>query len=210
MSNAQFLDLAGQRFGKLLVLIKTEKPTHAKSNSAHFLCKCDCGKEKIIRSDSLRTGKSKSCGCGIVEAQKRDPHYTTHKMSKSRAYKSWGGMIQRCENPNNGQHRNYGARGITVCERWHKFENFLADMGEPPPKHSIDRIANNGNYEPGNCKWATQKEQNNHYRRNIFIEYNGQNKTLLSWTEELHLPYKATWQRLRRGWSVESAFTSCR
>jgi hypothetical protein len=131
---------------------------------------------------------------------------TTHKMSYSRVYVIWQLMIQRCENPKNDHYQNYGGRSIAVCERWHKFENFLADMGNCPKGMSIERIDNNGNYELRNCKWATRKEQNNNSRRNHFIEFNGQKKTIQQWAEYFGIHHTTLRARIRLKWPIEKLF----
>jgi hypothetical protein len=125
------------------------------ARSSQWVCRCACGTERLVRADRLRAGKSKSCGCQRVSMR----GLTAEGVC-------WRGMKQRCRNPNNPAYPSYGGRGITVCERWNSFENFYADMGpRPSPQHSIDRWPNNdGNYEPGNCRWATKSEQNENRR----------------------------------------------
>lgn len=132
-----------------------------------------------------------------------------HSINKrhTKTYSAWHSMRDRCELPNNPQYCNYGGRGIRVCERWRKFENFLADMGESPSlKHSIDRFPdNNGNYEPGNCRWATKKEQANNKRTNVFVTFNGETKTVSQWAEGLGWKTNTLIYRLKRGWTIERA-----
>lgn len=134
-----------------------------------WLLKCDCGTERVCRADTIRSGKSVSCGCSQIDSA------TTHGMHGTSTYKSWRAMIDRCENPNATCYWRYGGKGIKVCERWHSFENFLADMNvKPSPKHSIDRFPNQGGgYEPGNCRWATSKEQARNKKSNVLVELNG-------------------------------------
>jgi hypothetical protein len=115
-------------------------------------------------------------------------------------------MLQRCFNPNIEKYKNYGGRGITVCERWLDFENFLSDMGEPPKGYSLDRIDNFGNYEPDNCKWSTQEQQQNNKRNNIIIEYNGEVHTLAEWSTKLNVRYGSLWNRYKRKWSTKEMF----
>lgn len=156
-SQAMFLDLVGQRFGRLEVLRRsTSKP-----NKPHWECRCDCGQVVTVRGDCLRDGNTQSCGCLSIE-RTREAH-TTHGHSpfggRSPEYYSWSNMLNRVNDRKGRNFIYYGARGITVCDRWRSFENFLTDMGPRPAGKSLDRIDNNGNYEPGNCRWVTQSEQ---------------------------------------------------
>lgn len=149
----------GQRFGRLTVI---EQTSIRKRGQFLWRCTCDCGTERLIERSSLGNGNSTSCGCirreKIVARCSR--HGNAVRGSHSRAWHSWRGMIERCTSPDHIAYSRYGGRGITVCERWRDFANFIADMGERPSNRSIDRINNDGNYEPGNCRWATQSEQN--------------------------------------------------
>jgi|SRR6266853_3879354 len=149
-------DITGQRFGMLLVL----KRTTVLGERIKYLCKCDCGNEKIIYGENIRQGKSASCGCQIG-----GNHYI-HGFTGTPEFDAWRNMVSRCTNPNSSNYKNYGGRGIKVCDRWlESFDNFLHDMGKRPnPKLSIDRIDNEKGYEPNNCKWATKKEQFEHRR----------------------------------------------
>lgn len=144
------IDLTGQRFGRLVVV---EEAGRDKQSKVMWQCKCDCDGTATVVSSNLKSGNTKSCGCLIEEA------HTKHGMCGTPEYSSWEHMIQRCTNPSNNKYNDYGGRGITICERWKDFANFFEDMGARPADHEIDRINNDGNYEPGNCRWTTRTKQ---------------------------------------------------
>jgi len=148
------IDIIGKTFGRLKVL----SFSHRHATHRYYECACECGLTKMIRSSDLRYGKSKSCGCLSKDASRL--RNTTHGLSGTRAHISWHAMIDRCINIENVRFKDYGGRGIRVCESWlESFENFHKDMGDRPEGMSLDRINNNGNYEASNCKWSTPKEQ---------------------------------------------------
>lgn len=160
-------DLTGQRFGRLLVIGRSI--VHNKNTKEIvWECQCDCGNTRSVRSYVLRKAGQVSCGCIIKENLSRIDN-TKHGMYNTRTYHTWEGMKQRCLNPNATRFTEYGAKGITVCERWKSFENFFEDMGYRPEGKTLDRINPFGNYEPSNCRWATPYEQQHNQRRHRVV-----------------------------------------
>ena len=148
------LDVTGQRFNRLVVLGRSERKSAA---GALWVCRCDCGRETVSTSLKLRRGTTKSCGCFKFEIMLNLRH--GHSKMKSRTYRTWKEMRQRCMNPNSDKWQWYGGRGITICAEWDDFERFLSDMGERPEKMTLDRIDSDGDYCKDNCRWATAKQQ---------------------------------------------------
>ena len=202
----KFIDLTGKIFGRWRVISRADD-THYKH--PQWLCICDCGNKKIVKSQTLRDGQSKSCGClnRDVQRQKCIDRNTSHGLSKTRTYRIWSGMIQRCFNKNNHKYNIYGARNITVCKSWLKFANFYRDMGECPPHHTLDRINTNGIYKPSNCRWATQKTQQNNRLNNRKITFNGVTLCVTEWARQLGTSHKTITGRLDRGWSIRDALS---
>lgn len=154
------INLVGHKFYRMLVI----QQFPLKNKKYYLLCKCDCGQSRVIRRDHLMSGHTQSCGCLSLEISKS--MFVKHGLCKSVEYRTWCHMKDRCLNKNHSEWEHYGGRGIKVCDKWLKFENFYADMGQRPSGRSLDRINNDGNYEPKNCRWATNIEQANNTRRN--------------------------------------------
>ena len=164
--------------------------------------RCVCGKEKDVLIGHLKSGVSTSCGC---------MRSTTHGHAKSNrerspTYNTWLGMKERCLNPNHQSYPVYGGRGITLCDRWLKFENFLEDMGERPEGKTLDRKDNDKGYTKSNCRWATKEEQ--YDNQNGAIEHNGEKHSIKGWAEKLNIPYARLQARLHRGWEFERAIST--
>lgn len=194
------IDLTGQNFGRLTV---QHKAAALKDGVTRWLCVCACGTTKIVRSKDLRRGRTTSCGC--LQREETVARSTTHGMSGSAEYKIWAGMIKRCDDAVNA---NYGGRGITVCERWREFENFLADLGpRTSARHSLERLDNLLGYQPGNVTWALHKQQMRNTRRTRPVLYRGRQMAVSEAVEiagSIVTPQNAI-SRLNRGWTVESA-----
>lgn len=152
----------GGQFGRLTVVGMARR---LRSGAAVFRCRCECGTEKPIKASHVIEGRTRSCGCVVTEML--EGRNTKHSLSKHKDYELWCGIVKRCENAKSTSYPNYGGRGITICARWRQsFAHFLADMGpRPSSQHSIDRLDVNGNYEPGNCRWATRAQQAQNTRR---------------------------------------------
>jgi hypothetical protein len=161
----RIVDLSGQRFGRLVAI----RPDGRLGGGLLWLCLCDCGKTKTTRSSTLRLGGCRSCGCLLTETSRKNIRFAieatiVHGFAGTPTYGVWRGMIERCTKKSHKSFKDYGGRGIKVCKRWLSFPNFLADMGPKPPKLTLDRIKNDGDYKPSNCKWSTAREQNNNRR----------------------------------------------
>ena len=205
-------DLTDRRFGRWIVLGFSHIDEKRSSN---WVVRCDCGTEKPIQRGQLIRGISQSCGCRFEEMRKNGMRHT-HGLTKSPLYFCWYAMIVRCHKTTDPMFAYYGERGITVCDRWrfgedgkHGLQCFLDDMGErPSPEHTIDRFPNNGgNYEPGNCRWATHLQQINNRSNTSSITFDGKTMSLGDWGRHLGFHWRLLYSRLRAGWPVERAFT---
>lgn len=195
-------DLIGRKIGRLLVVELADAPDGKRA----WHCRCECGRVTRTRQHELLSGRAQSCGCGRRE--KLLSRNTKHGKSRSKTYGIWASMLSRCNVQTDKGFYKYGARGIRVCERWHDFINFRADMGECPTGLSIDRIDNDGNYEPGNCRWATPKEQARNTRRNVFLEFDGQKRCVSDWAQRIGVAESTLRVRVRMGWSADRVLTA--
>jgi len=174
-----------------------------KNNKKEFVCKT-CGKIFLDNESTNRSYCSVPCYTpDMINRIKSSSRNTKHGMARTKVYKRWAGMIDRCNNPNSPGYHNYGGRGIKVCERWHDFRNFYEDMGDCSNTLSLDRIDNDGDYCPENCRWTTQTEQCNNTRRNKHISYEGVSKTLAEWADKLNIKYPTMLNRYNRDWTTE-------
>ena len=204
----KFVDLTGKKYGKLLVIKRIGTGSHGQ---ALWECQCECGSKTTVRGDSLRNGHTQSCGCiqkEISGVRMVDLHLT-HGMTNTRLYRIWCGVKRRCNNPNDKPFHNYGGRGITVCKEWNdSFEAFCdwALNNGYQETLTIDRINNNGNYCPENCRWATCQEQNNNRRDNYIVSIDGATDTLVNMCRKYGANYNTVSTRIfRDGWNAVNA-----
>ena len=191
-------DLTGKKFGKLEVIGVHDTG----SRKTYYVCQCDCGNIKVVRADALISGATKSCGCIKKEQDKINLTANhKHKMSGTRIYETWQDMKRRCYNKQNARYDRYGGRGITVCDEWlNNFQSFYdwAISNGYSDDLTIDRIDNDGNYEPSNCRWSTAKEQCNNRGSNINITIGNATKSLMRWCEIFNVDYKKVYARYKR------------
>lgn len=194
MPMAKIIDMVGKRFGRLVV---TARGKNSQDGKPQYVCICDCGNTCLVRGKLLRTGRTQSCSCYRYEQLNKA--LTKHGYCFTKTYQSWVGMKDRCLNPQSKFYKNYGGRGITVCDRWMKFENFLSDMGHRPKRKSLERIDVNRGYEPSNCCWATMRQQANNKRNTVRITYNGVTQTISAWADQLGIPRTTINVRYHKG-----------
>jgi len=206
---ARIKDLTGQRFGRLVVLYDTGE---RKNRKVVWHCKCDCGSEVDVIGSDLTSGCTTSCGC--YNRERSAEANTTHGMSRREetrpVYQTWRDMLQRCENPNDKRYKDYGGRGITVCPEWHDVKVFInwALASGWGKGLTLDRINNDGNYEPSNCRWATWKVQQRNKRNNHLITFNGKTQTMAEWADETGILYDTLEARVNRlHWPIKRALS---
>lgn len=215
----KLVDMTGQRYGRLLVVERAG----SRNNRAHWLCECTCGGSKIVDGCSLRDGDTTSCGClhremmsamakanhaaGTIKYKRTHGHSGKHR---SLTYNTWTGMRQRCHYPGSIGYATYGAKGVTVCERWrYSFENFLADMGERKPGFTLDRVCNSKGYEPDNCRWLDSKGQRLNRADVRLLSYQGRTQSVTDWGRELGISPFTIYKRLDRNkWSVHRSLST--
>lgn len=211
MPMPKLMDLTGQRFGRWTVI---DRAPDRRRGYPEWNCVCDCGGRGAVRANILRTGQSRSCGCLNREDKRRVclARNTTHGMSKTPTYDTWQNMITRCHNPAATAYYKYGAKGVTVCDRWREsFEAFLADVGTRPGRaHTIDRIDNARGYEPGNCHWATMKAQQNNRTNNHRLTLGSETLTVAQWAARIGRCTTTIRNRLALGWPMEKVLSPAR
>ena len=204
-------DLIGQKFNRLLVI---EKIGSNKNKQIEWLCKCDCGKTKVVTSYLLTSGQRRSCGCLHKERLLANTKLLQEKNKKhgdtnTRLYHIWRGIKERCNVKTNKAYKWYGARGIKICDEWNNsyvsFKKWSLANGYDD-KLSIDRINNNDDYKPNNCRWTNRITQGSNKSNNRLLTYKGETKTMSEWSRELQIPFYILWNRLHHGWSIENTF----
>lgn len=194
-------EMIGKKYSMLTIV---EFIKHESGKHAYYKCICECGKSSIVDIQKLKSGRTKSCGCYVTK--KINEYNYKHGMCKTKIYKTWKGIISRCNDEKNSK---YGGRGIKVCERWKTFLNFYKDMGDVPFGMTIERINNDGNYEKSNCKWANMQEQANNRRCNHKITFNGKTLTMQQWVRETGINQGTLSQRINKmNWNIDRALTT--
>lgn len=196
------VDRSGCRYGRLIAISFV--------GNKRWKCLCDCGNITTVATGEMVSGSTRSCGCLQRElSRNRCKSRATHGMTKTPTYRSWQAMHVRCRRKTHPAYSRYGGAGISICDAWYSFEQFVADMGERPSGFTLDRFPNRcGNYKPGNCRWATRIQQGRNTSANHLIEYNGQQKTIAEWSEETGLARHVLYSRLYQGWSPHRTLTT--
>lgn len=203
------VDISGQRFGRLVVIARGASG----AGRSYWLCRCDCGAEKQVAANALKSHGTKSCGClnRQVSAARNGEEKFIHGGARTKLYVVWQSMRRRCYEKTCAAYKHYGARGIRICEPWSEFKTFQSWAKSSGYKQglSIDRIDVDGNYCPSNCRWATAEQQANNRRNNVMISFQGSRKTISQFARERGFPPSTIHQRIRvLGWSVERALTT--
>lgn len=195
--------MIGEKIGLLTVVSREHRDAKL---GRMFMCRCDCGTEKLVPHSNLLTKNTKSCGC----LKRRNSDLPFAGASRLREYQTWKHMLQRCYDESARGYVSYGARGVTVCDKWrNSFAEFLADMGTATtPKHTLDRIDSTKGYSPENCRWATMKEQQNNKTNNTLITFNGKTMNVKQWSEHLGISRANIHYRLKAKWPLEKVFSS--
>lgn len=201
---SKFIDITGNRYGNLIVIKRVDNQG---KGFTVYECLCDCGNTKLVRANNLKSGAVKSCGC----LRRNNTKNRTHNMSHTKLYRVWANMKNRCYNQNLKSYKDYGGRGITVCDEWRdSFENFMnwAYSSGYTEHLTLDRIDNNGGYNPSNCRWTDPKKQANNRRSCVIYTHDGRSMNLREWCDYLNLNYKLVYNRIHKcGWDFEKAIT---
>lgn len=205
----RYEDLTGKVFGRYTVIEKAPSKRKPSGNKVTmWRCRCSCGTIKDVKAEALKDGRVLSCGCYAKDVNRK--RLTTHGDSDSRLYHIWDGMIARCHKPNNKYYKRYGGRGINVCNEWRSdyqaFKDWSVKNGYGDDL-TIDRIDNNDDYKPENCRWTSMKVQSNNRSSNRVYTINGETHNVTQWSSIYNVPSKRVFQRLDSGWSIEDALT---
>lgn len=204
---AKLVNRLGKKYGRLVVVERAPNPYGG--TGAAWLCRCKCGNETVALGEDLAKGKFRSCGCysrDRIAAVGRA--HRTHGLTDSRVYRIWTSMLTRCRNPNTGKWKYYGGRGIKVCKRWLKFENFIADMGMPPAGMSLDRINVDADYKPSNCKWSDSREQTRNRRNTVRLTHNGETLSVAEWARRLGIKPSTMHTRISANLPADKLFST--
>ena len=204
----KLIDLSGQRFGRWTVLKRCDAPEG--NNRVYWMCECDCGNTRAVSGSMLKAGRTNSCGClnrdKVIE--RNATQHAIHRMTDTKLYKTWTGIKNRCYNQKSSHYLNYGKRGISMCEEWRNsfvaFHRWCCDNGYRAGL-SIDRINNDGNYEPDNCRWATRDVQANNRRSVVYIEHANTTMSMSEWARSKKMSVQLLRYRLKAGWPIEKA-----
>lgn len=206
---AKHVDITGKKFNYLTAI---EFARYDKRKSQFWLFQCDCGNKKVINKAHVISGHTKSCGCKVSELCRNAnlTHGATANRKISKEFSTWCGMKQRCFDKNSNHYYRYGGRGITVCDRWLDFSNFLSDIGEIPKGYSLERKDNDGNYEPSNCTLIPLNKQKRNTSKNKIVTYKNETDCLINLCEKYNKDYNLVYQRIWKGWGVARAFDTPR